>query len=164
MTANAAAIVRPSFNRARSKVTQMAAGDFKRLLDMADASAARLGDAYQDTVRQSADRLAKLAGIARRNEADRAAALDEISYMAFELRGEGGSFGFDVVSQVADSLYRMMSVPSRAASPLVISVIEMHALALNSLLAGGVRSATDDAVAAQILAALAAAKTKAEAI
>ena len=160
MSGNRQAQISAPANKTRQKVTPMDKGEFAELLGLAEDSAARLGAAYEDTVSTAAARLTRLANTARRDTSCRANTISEIADMAFELRGEGASFGFDVVSQVADSLFRMTEKADGGIDRFTLKVVEMHALALNALLAGGSRSATDDAVAAQILAALAVAKNK----
>jgi len=155
------AVISKPVNRVRDKARPMAKNELAKLLSMAEATASELGEAYEDAVGEAARKLARLASAAKQAGGDdRRQLLGEISDLCFELRGEGASFGFDVVSQVADSLYRMTD-RNDALSSLAMKVVEMHALALNALLSGGARSAADDAVAAQILAALAAAKKKA---
>lgn len=148
-------------NRAKAKVSPLPATAFKELLQAAEASAAALGVGYAETIANSAKRLTRLSNDAQANGGD-ADTMRKIADMAFEMRGEGASFGFDVVSQVADSLFRLTENFAGDPGGFKLKVVEMHALALNALLAGGVRSATDDEVAAQIMGALAAAKAKAD--
>lgn len=147
-------------NRARQKAQPIDDADFKSLLQMAEASAKRLGVDYADSVNVAAHRLGTLATTARTTRAQRPEALESIQDMAFEMRGEGASFGFDVVSLVADSLYKLVDGMPASASTSCFKIVEMHALALNALLAGGIRIADDDPVARQIIAALAAASAK----
>ena len=157
------ATITKSRNRLRQKATPMEEGEFAKLLQLAQATADELGKAYESAVSDRARALTSRVGKAQAADGDdRLKALEAVSDIAFELRGEGASFGFDVVSLVADSLYRIVSEPQGEVPDFTLKVVEMHALALNALLAGGVRSAADDAVAAQILAALAAAKRKVE--
>lgn len=157
--AAAVVITHPS-NRARQKAQLIDETDFNSLLQMAEASARRLGVEYADSINIAAHRLGKLATTARIDPSERSAVLEKIRDMSFEMRGEGASFGFDVVSLVADSLYKLVDEMPSSASTSRFKVVEMHALALNALLAGGIRVANEDAVARQIIAALTAAAAK----
>lgn len=131
---------------------------FKELLAKADAGVAQLCVAYAETVRESAQDLIELVDAAIADTEDRAARLNGIADMAFELRGEGGSFGFDIVSLVADSLYRLAD--KAAPGDLTLRVVQMHAQALNVFLAGGKRT-VDEPVAKEIIDGLTAARKKA---
>lgn len=83
---------------------------------------------------------------------------------AFELRGEGASFGFDVVSHVTASLYKAIykaidDLPDQS-DKLGLKLLEIHALALNALLAGGIRALDEDEIARQTVASLSADRKK----
>ena len=161
MPAAAAAPITTPPNRAKEKAQPLDDRDFDALLTMAEGAAAQLGVKYADDVNVSAQKLARLAASARKHRGQRADMLKEIQDMAFELRGEGASFGFDVVSLVADSLYKVIDGLNDQSNKLNLKIIEMHALALNALLAGGIRAADNDEIARQIIAALGAARKKA---
>jgi len=163
MSAAAPAQITTPPNRAKLKAQPLAEQDFQALLSMAEGTAQQLGVKYTDTVNTSALKLARLAASARKVPAQRAATLQKIQDMAFEMRGEGASFGFDVVSHVADSLYKVIDDLPDQSNKLGLKIIEMHALALNALLAGGIRASDEDEIARQIIAALGAARKKAAA-
>ena len=163
MSAAAPAQITNPPNRAKLKAQPLAEQDFQALLSMAKGAAQQLGVKYNDTVNTSALKLARLATSARKVPAQRAATLEKIQDMAFELRGEGASFGFDVVSHVADSLYKVIDDLPDQSDKLGLKIVEMHALALNALLAGGIRASDEDEIARQIIAALGAARKKAAA-
>ncbi len=153
------AIVTPTRNRAHAKATRISNTEFIQLLIDAERAAAELGAAYATTVGESADRLARLAAAAQATDPADPKIVRQIADLAFELRGEGGSFGYDVISDVAGSLYSV--VDGRTLDRFSAQVVDMHARALKSLIAGGVRRAAEDPVAAEILGALAEAKQKA---
>ena len=79
---------------------------------------------------------------------------------AFELRGEGASFGFDVVSHVTASLYKAIDDLPDQSDKLGLKLLEIHALALNALLAGGIRALDEDEIARQTVASLSADRKK----
>jgi hypothetical protein len=161
-SAAAAQITNPP-NRAKQKAQPLADRDFDALLMMAEGAAAQLGVKYAEDVNLTALKLARLSAFARRDTNLQASTLTEIQDMAFELRGEGASFGFDVVSLVADSLYKVIDDLEDSPTKLRLKIVEMHALALNALLAGGIRAAEEDEIARQIIAALGAARKRAAA-
>ena len=163
MTAAATAQITNPPNRAKQKAQPLAERDFQTLLSMAEGAAEQLGVKYADKVNTSALKLARLAASARRVPEQRAATLQKIQDMAFELRGESASFGFDVVSRVADSLYKVIDDLPDQSNKLGLKIVEMHALALNALLAGGIRATHEDEIARQIIAALGTARKKAAA-
>ena len=76
------------------------------------------------------------------------------------MRGEGASFGFDVVSHVTDSLYKAIDGFPDQSDKLGLKLLEIHALTLNALLAGGIRALDEDEIARQTVAALGADRKK----
>ena len=99
MSKQSAARITQANGRLRAKTPRMPEKEFSRLLTLAEASVTSLGAAYADSVAQSAGKLSDLSAAALSDEPSRQERLEKLRDLSFELRGEGGSFGCDVVSQ-----------------------------------------------------------------
>ncbi len=70
----------------------------------AEAAVAALGEQYLATAKEEIQQLQSLAKAARAKMGDNAAEVDAIFQIAHNIKGQGGSFGFDLITMVGHSL------------------------------------------------------------
>lgn len=70
----------------------------------AESIVASMGEEYLEWLRADLDELDKTLTEARGS----VRAVDQLRRKAHDIRGQGGSFGFPLISQVADALYKVM--------------------------------------------------------
>ncbi len=98
--------------------------DYNRLISRAEAAVEALRDTYRQ---QLADDVAALNGIWSRLESDEPAAgvLDELYGIAHNIKGQGGSFGYDLVSEIGASFCNYLRSGSRV-SPEERNIVHIH--------------------------------------
>lgn len=98
--------------------------DYSKLISRAEAAVEALRDTYR---RQLADDVAALNGIWARFESDEPAAaiLDELYGIAHNIKGQGGSFGYDLVTEIGASFCNYLRSGSRV-SPEERNIVHIH--------------------------------------
>jgi len=76
------------------------------LLKKAEARITEVGATYLDRVKADLDKLVTLAGQATGDAGNRAAAIAEINLIVHEIRGEGATFGYPLLTKFAGSLFK----------------------------------------------------------
>ncbi|MGX1198775.1 chemotaxis protein histidine kinase CheA [Parvibaculum sp. MBR-TMA-1.3b-4.2] len=102
--------------------------EYARLIAKAEAAVEALRDSYKDQFRQDVDQMfllwAKL-----EDGADRRQVMDEIYAIAHNVKGQGGSFGYDFVTALGASLCRFLRATS-AYSDDDLKIVRAHLDAL----------------------------------
>src|SRR5439155_465870 len=79
------------------------------------------------------DRLSKKMELAKAMTGERAQALEEINLIAHELRGQGGTFGYPLITVFGKSLYEATKVPSRQ-DDAGLEIVKAHIDAMRAVL------------------------------
>ncbi|MCF8471107.1 MAG: Hpt domain-containing protein [Parvibaculum sp.] len=98
--------------------------DYDKLISRAEAAVEALRDTYRQ---QLADDVVALDGIWSRFGSDEPAAalLDELYGIAHNVKGQGGSFGYDLVTEIGASLCNYLRSGSRV-SPEERNIVHIH--------------------------------------
>ena len=130
-------------NTAREKV-RVVQGSVDELLAKADAAVDKLSDQFDGWARRELARLAHLVATAKAETANRPASLATIAQIAHELRGQGGTFGYPLVTEIAGSLFRFLD--ERRDGTLgdrALEVLELHADALRVVIEANLKGSPD---------------------
>lgn len=104
--------------------------EYARLIAKAEAAVDALRDSYKDQLRQDIDQMFAVWGKLE-DGADRRQVMDEIYAIAHNVKGQGGSFGYDFVTALGSSLCRFLrAAPICSDEDLNIVHAHMEALAL----------------------------------
>jgi chemotaxis protein histidine kinase CheA len=103
------------------------------VLERAEQAVAAMADSYLEWAARDVGRLQAALAEARQQPGD-LAPIQLLREIAHEVRGQGGSFGFPLVSRIATSMYRLLR--ERATFPTAaLSLIDAHIDALRAVLA-----------------------------
>src|SRR3546814_19092568 len=91
--------------------------------------------------------------MAARDAAQRDAALQDVHRVAHDMRGQGGSFGYPLVTRIAASLCRFVEMRGKDAGEAEMVVLRHHLAALRDVI-GRRAEGEGDAVARQAVAPL----------
>ena len=83
------------------------------VLASAEASLKREADGFLDWAKQFLDRLSRQVTEAKQISGERTSYFDEINLIAHELRGQGGTFGYPLITVFGKSLYELTKPPCR---------------------------------------------------
>jgi chemotaxis protein histidine kinase CheA len=106
-------------------------GEYARLIAKAQAAVDALRDSYKEQLHKDVDEM--FAAWRKLDEgADRGRVLDDIYAVAHNVKGQGGSFGYEFVTAVGASLCRFLRAtpPRRSDEDLKIVHAHLDALAL----------------------------------
>jgi HPt (histidine-containing phosphotransfer) domain-containing protein len=106
------------------------------VLERAEQAVAAMAHSYLEWAAKDVGRLQAAVGTAR--PLGEAASLEELRAIAHEVRGQGGSFGFPLISRVATSLYRLLR-ESEHLSAEGFDIVEAHVEALRAVVAQRVK-------------------------
>jgi chemotaxis protein histidine kinase CheA len=94
-------------------------------LKWAEGDLDKIGAAYQDLVR---------------GKGERQAALDEVFRIAHDMKGQGGSFGYDLMTAIGNELCRAIEKMGRGAKPdLENEVVRIHIDSMKMVIAQRIR-------------------------
>lgn len=96
----------PSDLQAKAKVLLGRSAD--ELFKAAELRVLKLKDEFIQILKKESDRMLDLAIKAEKDEAQRAAAIKGLRRVSHELRGQGGTFGYPLVSQIGDSMVKYL--------------------------------------------------------
>lgn len=122
-------------------------------LQRAERAVTSLAKDYLDWAAEDATRLEAALRAAEAQDADRAGALHQLFMLAHDMKGQGGTFGYPLVSRIGDSLCRLIE---RAGGEANLQVVAAHVEAIRAVLANRVEG-DDDATGRQIAEGLEAA-------
>ncbi|MBM3553972.1 MAG: hypothetical protein FJX47_00280 [Alphaproteobacteria bacterium] len=96
------------------KVKLMIGRDADELLKAAEKRIEGLKDEFIGILKRDAERLGDQMATAEKDPAGRVAAIKSIRKMAHELRGQGGTFGYPLISEVGDTLVKYIDTVQEA--------------------------------------------------
>lgn len=139
-----------------SKVRKVSGINAEDLLAAAEEEVGKLAASYTEWVEQDLRRLSEILVEAKRDSASRKKLLEDLFLVAHDMKGQGGSFGYDLVTQIGNSLCRFLEkadVSEEAAFEKAYRVMEAHVDALGVVIKQHVRGDGGD-VGRQLVAGL----------
>ena len=139
-----AEIVTPR-NPARQKV-RVVQGSVDELMARADVAVERLSGQFHDSVHDDVRKASALVVRARARPEERGAHLAAISDIAHEMRGQGTTFGYPLVTEIATSLFRFLDegrhgiIDTRG-----LELVDLHVQALRLVIERDMKGAGDEA-------------------
>jgi hypothetical protein len=112
-------------NALMGKVRVEADGNAVDLIARADAAIANQSEFYLNRAREELDGLCAAYDHAMDDPAERAGALDRMFGIAHNMKGQGGSFGYDLVTSIGSSLCECLR-GREAATDEIMRVIKAH--------------------------------------
>ena len=94
-------------------------------LAKAEEVIANLSDDYLDWVNEDFERLENAYEQLKSGEGDEAENLDTVFQIAHDMKGQGGSFGYDLMTAIGDHLCRLVEKVDKA-GPREIQMIRIH--------------------------------------
>lgn len=107
-------------------------------LERAEKAVESLNEEYADWAQQDIGALRGAIAAARRNPNDLRGAIGEIYTRALDLKGQGGGFGYDLITSVGDLLTKFMEGRT-AISPRDFEIIQAHADAMHAVIRDGIK-------------------------
>ncbi len=108
------------------------------VLARAQAAVADLAKSYAPNTIADLDRCAALLKTAREDKGARAGAIKDLYGMAHNIKGQGSSFGYPLVTRIGDSLCRLVR-QERDFSDADLNVVQAHLDALRLILAKDIK-------------------------
>jgi len=94
-------------------------------LAKAEEVIANLADDYLDWVREDLERLETAYEQLKNADGDAADALENVFQIAHDMKGQGGSFGYDLMTAIGDQLCRLVE-KMETAGPRELKMIRVH--------------------------------------
>ena len=147
--------IRPpgALNAKLRKVPGVSAED---LLAAAEEEVGKLAASYTEWVEKDVRRLSETLAAAKSDAANRKKHLEDLFLVAHDMKGQGGSFGYDLVTRIGNSLCRFLEkadVADEAAFDKAYRVMEAHVGALKVVVAQHVKGDGGD-IGRQLVAGL----------
>lgn len=112
-----------------------------------------MADSYLDTVRADLDKIQKSFAALKAGAGDRKKHLADIFQIAFDIKGQGGSFDFNLMTVIGNQLCRFLDGLEESANHGALEVIQLHIDALQVVIAQGLKG-DGGAVGEQLLSGL----------
>jgi chemotaxis protein histidine kinase CheA len=103
------------------------------VLERAEQAVAAMADSYLEWAARDVGRL-QAALTEARSQPDDPAPIQRLREIAHEVRGQGGSFGFPLISRIATSMYKLLRERTTF-PPAALAAIAAHIDALRAVLA-----------------------------
>ena len=138
-------IIKPRTNKLKAKVTggtitTTNAGFAKEALEAAEQEMAEAAANFATRSRQNMADLAALVTQAQQAQGDaRKELLDKINLIAHELRGQGGTFDYPLVTAFAGSLFKFTRGEAADMDDNRMAIIKAHADGIRTVLGKGIR-------------------------
>ena len=113
------------------------------VLARAQAAVADLAKSFEVSAVVDLDRCAGFLKTARENPAGRADAVKEIYGIAHNLKGQGSSFGYPLITRIGQSLCQLTR-PQRAFTDADLGIVQGHLDAIRLILAKEIKGAGGD--------------------
>ncbi len=118
-------IIKPPNTLMKAKTGRGRVTPDTQAIERAEAAIKTIGDDFATWAQSDLDELDKALAAARKNPDQQEDYITEIFRRAMELKGQGGSFGYDLISQVGDSLKKFTDSRSEA-NPRDVEIIAAH--------------------------------------
>ncbi len=131
-------IIKPPNTLMKAKISSGRATLGTDAIERAEAAIKTIGDDFPNWAQRDLDELDKALATARTNPNQQEDLITEIFRGAMELKGQGGSFGYDLISQVGDSLKQFTDGRTEANSRDV-EIIAAHLDAMRRVMANNIK-------------------------
>lgn len=150
---NGGTLINPP-NKLGSKVTIGGPGAVdEATLARAEQVITDMADSYLDWVKEDLIKLQSAFDALKTGGADSAAGLDAIFQVAHDIKGQGGSFDYNLMTIIANQLCRFIEGLEGKSGPAEVEVIELHVNALQVVIAQALKG-DGGAVGEQLLSGL----------
>ncbi len=150
MTKEELEIITPP-NTLKSKVKKGGPGAISpAMLEKAEQVLANLSDSYLEWVQQDLKNITAAYGELKSGSGDPKKTLDTIFRIAHDMKGQGGSFGYNLVTSVGNELCRMIEKFPATIGPSHIDAIGVHIDSLKLIVAQKMKGDTGPAGAAML--------------
>ncbi len=109
----------------------------------AEVAIKKIGEDFASWAQSDLDEMDQALAAAREDPGRQEEYIMRIFRRAMELKGQGGSFGYDLISQVGDSL-KKFTESRREASPRDVEIIAAHVQAMRVVMADDIRGDGDE--------------------
>jgi len=122
-------------NRLKEKVGDVELGAIDvEALEKAEQVIASLADSYLESVAQDIAKMDEAFGRLKAATGDRKQELDAVYQESFNLKGQGGSFGYDLMTGIGHELCRLIEGLDHA-GPMEVAAIKLHIDAMKLVIA-----------------------------
>ena len=129
----------------RDKVGASKTGDtVEAMMARAEQAVEVLSEEFVDWINEDIARLQTAHDAMTKNSDDPRQAMDKIFNVAHDMRGQGGSFGFPLITRIGSSLCRYIEGRDWASSAADVQVVSAHIGALKIVLGRKIRGDGDD--------------------
>ncbi len=112
-------------------------------IQRAEVAIKKIGEDFANWAQSDLDEMDQALDAARNDPEQQEEYIMRIFQRAMELTGQGGSFGYDLISQVGDSL-KKFTESRRQASPRDVEIIAAHVQAMRVVMADDIRGDGDE--------------------
>lgn len=95
-------------------------------LERAEQVIASMGPSYLEWVREDLANIGAAFDALKAGRGDQAAALDRVFQISHDMKGQGGSFGYNLITTVGNGLCRLLERLGGKADAAAIDVIKLH--------------------------------------
>ena len=107
-------------------------------IERAEAAIQKIGEDFPKWAQSDLDDMEKALAAARQNPEQQEDYIMQIFRRSMELKGQGGSFGYDLISQIGDSLKKFTDSRNEA-NPRDVEIIAAHVSAMRVVLVQGIK-------------------------
>ncbi len=122
-------IIKPPNTLAKAKTGRGLVKPDTQAIQRAEAAIKKIGDDFSQWAQDDLDEMDKALAAARQNPGQQEEWIMQIFRRAMDLKGQGGSFGYDLISQIGDSL-KKFTESRNDANPRDVEIIAAHVSAM----------------------------------
>lgn len=130
-------------NSLAAKVSPHGGPSLESIVREAEQALEDLQESYQLWVRQDLDNIVRLAEEAETDPAVAKGRLQEIAQITHDIKGQGATFEYPLLTHVARSLYKLL-VESEGSNEQMLKLVRVHADAMNVIVKEDLRGASDE--------------------
>lgn len=129
-------------NTLAGKVALHGGPSLETIVREAEQALEDLQESYQLWVRQDLDSIARLVEEAEADPGVAASRLQEIAQITHDIKGQGATFEYPLLTHVARSLYKLLAEAERS-NEQMLKLVRVHADAMNVIVRENIRGAGD---------------------
>ena len=122
-------IIKPPNNLLKAKTGSGKVKPDTEAITRAESAIKKIGESFPEWAQSDIDDMEKALDAARQNPDQQEDYLMQIFRRSMELKGQGGSFGYDLISQIGDSL-KKFTESRNDANPRDVEIIAAHVSAM----------------------------------
>ena len=129
-------------NSLAGKVASHGGPSLETIVREAEQALDDLQESYQLWVRQDLDSIVRLAAEAEADPGVASKRLQEIAQITHDIKGQGATFEYPLLTHVARSLYKLL-VEAERSNEQMLKLVRIHADAMNVIVRENIRGAGD---------------------